>query len=238
MSLPEKRARNKSPLLRMYAVDPPAIVSIVPLGFHATAHKVFHNYSPPTILSAGRRNQSTVHCIDHRKRRGDCSSPCMCGERECIIARVIGYPCFGIPDSLGLSSHDECAICLSAFIFPVMLIECKHSFCSDCIIKWCSKNNICPLCKSTKTDFIEYWNGKYHVRKFQEPIPGHCDDNVIFDSERLQRRAIKSAIRHYKQCFMRPKTVDPTITNENSSTLSRKKKSQETLIILAETAVT
>ena len=26
--------------------------------------------------------------------------------------------------------------------------KCKHSFCSNCLIKWKEKNNTCPYCRS------------------------------------------------------------------------------------------
>lgn len=42
-----------------------------------------------------------------------------------------------------------CPICYNALAFFDVISEltCKHKFHNDCIIKWISKNNSCPLCR-------------------------------------------------------------------------------------------
>ena len=158
-------------------------LSIIPIGFHATAHSVFRNYIPPVFIpKESLRTRTSV--LDH--------SIC----------------CKGDSSDLHVSSNAECAICLDAFLCPVMLIECKHSFCSDCIVKWCSKSNICPLCKSCQTDFIQYrgsgLNGAFHVWRLHDSSD-HCVDGLPADHQRAHRRSIKSAVRHYKRCFLHHK---------------------------------
>ena len=40
----------------------------------------------------------------------------------------------------------ECAICLNTIITSCVG-SCTHHFCSDCLLKWCKTNNVCPKCK-------------------------------------------------------------------------------------------
>jgi len=42
---------------------------------------------------------------------------------------------------------DECTICLDSIQIQGVLDCCQHDFCYDCIIKWSSNSNTCPLCK-------------------------------------------------------------------------------------------
>lgn len=163
---------------------PAAEVSIIPIGFHATAHSVFRNYIPPVFIPKESLRIRTA-ALDH---------PICCKDDY---------------SDLCVSSNSECAICLDTFMCPVMLIECKHSFCSDCIVKWCSKSNICPLCKSCQTDFIQYRgsgiNGAFHVWRLHDSSDRYNDDCLKADVQRAHRRTIKSAVRHYKRCFLNNK---------------------------------
>lgn len=45
--------------------------------------------------------------------------------------------------------EDKCAICLVKFkgVDIIKEFPCKHIFHKDCILKWLSKSNSCPLCK-------------------------------------------------------------------------------------------
>ena len=43
----------------------------------------------------------------------------------------------------------KCPICYKNFLEDKMIqTDCNHSFCIECITKWLSKNNTCPLCRS------------------------------------------------------------------------------------------
>jgi hypothetical protein len=61
-----------------------------------------------------------------------------------------------------------CAICLEPAVKPKVL-QCNHSFCIDCIMKWfeTAKFHTCPCCKQVDTSFESapmrclkkcYWN--------------------------------------------------------------------------------
>jgi len=46
-----------------------------------------------------------------------------------------------------MSEPEECAICLDSIRVQGIIDSCKHDFCYDCILKWSSSSNTCPLCK-------------------------------------------------------------------------------------------
>ena len=41
----------------------------------------------------------------------------------------------------------DCSICLSTIVNKITTI-CNHTFCKDCISKWCSINKSCPMCRT------------------------------------------------------------------------------------------
>lgn len=43
----------------------------------------------------------------------------------------------------------DCSICYETISKPVMDPSCHNIFCGECILKWCSCNDTCPLCRST-----------------------------------------------------------------------------------------
>jgi len=51
-------------------------------------------------------------------------------------------------DVCGRHQKNECPVCYS---FPnksnMTTLECKHSFCTDCITKWLKENDTCPVCR-------------------------------------------------------------------------------------------
>ncbi len=56
-----------------------------------------------------------------------------------------------IADKNLLNNEDICPICIDTFKDItddiLTLNECQHSYCKGCIIKWCSENKTCPVCK-------------------------------------------------------------------------------------------
>lgn len=45
--------------------------------------------------------------------------------------------------------NKECSICLEEMITNVQILTCKHEFHKKCLQRWCSENNICPICRTT-----------------------------------------------------------------------------------------
>ncbi|CAD8070666.1 unnamed protein product [Paramecium sonneborni] len=59
------------------------------------------------------------------------------------------------------SKAQQCGICYNAIENQGILDSCNHSFCSDCIKKWSTIENTCPLCKQKFTQIESKWNRVY-----------------------------------------------------------------------------
>ena len=51
-------------------------------------------------------------------------------------------------------TFSTCGICLENTSKNIMLINCDHQFCKDCIYRWLFDNDTCPMCR-TKVVFEE-----------------------------------------------------------------------------------
>nr|CAH7748336.1 unnamed protein product [Callosobruchus chinensis] len=47
---------------------------------------------------------------------------------------------------ISLNSHITCKLCNGYFVDATTIIECLHSFCRSCIVKYLEKNRYCPVC--------------------------------------------------------------------------------------------
>ena len=47
----------------------------------------------------------------------------------------------------------ECSICL--INTPDSITKCNHYYCYECINKWYTKNNTCPICRKPFYDVIQ-----------------------------------------------------------------------------------
>ena len=47
-----------------------------------------------------------------------------------------------------LDKNTTCAICFDNFKKEDSFreLKCKHEFCEECLIDWCSENKKCPIC--------------------------------------------------------------------------------------------
>ncbi|KAL1430088.1 hypothetical protein MTO96_015567 [Rhipicephalus appendiculatus] len=45
-----------------------------------------------------------------------------------------------------INPHLTCVLCNGYFIDATTIIECLHSFCKTCIVKYLEKNKLCPVC--------------------------------------------------------------------------------------------
>ena len=48
--------------------------------------------------------------------------------------------------------NSECSICYELTRFTLL---CNHSFCLNCIFKWCTINPTCPMCRHEISDEIQ-----------------------------------------------------------------------------------
>ena len=80
-------------------------------------------------------------------------------EEVCTPARHPSAPCGTQPSRLPLprayvqlleAGDEHCAICQEPLLRPVLLDECRHIFCEECILSWSERaaDATCPLCRA------------------------------------------------------------------------------------------
>jgi hypothetical protein len=112
---------------------------------------------------------------------------------------------------------DVCSICLSSYNNPATLLQCNHSFCSDCIIYWMISTSLCcPLCKTEGQFFITSTNGDKIDNKIKVwKVYNKTMDDSSVDNEqpmatnkkmRFSPRGVNDAVLHHNKKFLH--TVD------------------------------
>lgn len=46
-----------------------------------------------------------------------------------------------------ISEELQCVICKEIYERPVMLVQCQHQFCQDCLECWLKETLTCPICR-------------------------------------------------------------------------------------------
>lgn len=65
--------------------------------------------------------------------------------------------CFDSDEELNVEI--TCPICFKKYKNnKTRLIDCNHCFCRDCIIKWKSRNNTCPMCRGDRIQIKNEYN--------------------------------------------------------------------------------
>lgn len=64
------------------------------------------------------------------------------------------YNCKILNENLISQFIDKCPICIQSFKKPVILTNCNHLFCKNCIKKWIDSNSICPICRKPNNKYI------------------------------------------------------------------------------------
>lgn len=78
-------------------------------------------------------------------------------------------------DNNNQKEEEECLICLSTINNKKILVleNCCHKFCYDCIDKWIDVNPICPLCRSEQLNtqiVLKYQRERKLSYKFKKYI--------------------------------------------------------------------
>jgi len=71
-------------------------------------------------------------------------------ELECLKNRILGQ-INELDSKFKVALCDSCHICYENLKNPVLEYNCQNLFCGECLLKWLSNNNSCPLCR-TKID--------------------------------------------------------------------------------------
>ena len=48
----------------------------------------------------------------------------------------------------------KCRICLGEMSNPILIIDCNHDYCHDCIKHWLTISEECPYCKSPVSQLL------------------------------------------------------------------------------------
>ena len=109
--------------------------SIVPAGFESTAHPVFREFIPPIPLPE--------ECI------------CLDSKDSAVSSNHNSQVVPIIPDTAEEEMANLCAICRETISDLVTLVQCKHHFCSKCILSWYKVKVNCPVCKHPGSYFLK-----------------------------------------------------------------------------------
>ena len=112
--------------------------SIVPPGFLAISHPIFSDFVPPLPLPQDLPKLDSENSTEVLARESKCDR-----QNEITLQHE------------DARSASDCSICLCKFTKPVTLINCRHSFCMECVIIWFRTKLQCPLCKSIGTHFVK-----------------------------------------------------------------------------------
>jgi len=42
---------------------------------------------------------------------------------------------------------DNCSVCLDTKTYPLIVLQCTHTFHKNCLLEWTKRNIVCPLCR-------------------------------------------------------------------------------------------
>lgn len=131
---------------------------------------------------------------------------------EEIICRLISQSEPVIDDSqVEHFKHYECIICQHIAIhYPVQHIKCGGLFCENCIAKWLSKNQSCPLCREPAQMSCITDDSCSTIRKMPISVRSHLANvrvkcpidkcEKVFDQAKLKQHLISECIIHCESC--------------------------------------
>jgi hypothetical protein len=71
----------------------------------------------------------------------------------------------------------ECIICVeSCYKENMIILDCNHYFCYNCISTWLQQNNLCPLCR--KTQQIHYDIKNTYKKMEKTPLLNTNNENL------------------------------------------------------------
>ncbi|KAK3025402.1 hypothetical protein RJ639_044657 [Escallonia herrerae] len=121
-------------------------------GFHFEI-ETLAGWSPPKIIIVVEVQKSSTVTSDEDAYEAEESCGFEPDDMEFMIGCLDGYnevPALMEVKKWDHLSDDGCPICLSKFLVGMEVAKphCLHSFHKDCIFKWLSKSNSCPMCRS------------------------------------------------------------------------------------------
>ena len=99
---------------------------------------------------------------------GKCNGKTQCGKR-CKLKRKFNDFC-----SFHEYQRETCVICVQQ-IKSKTILDCEHSYCKKCILKWMCNNFSCPLCRQPITkDRLKIQSINYGIRNKLVKIMEQC----------------------------------------------------------------
>lgn len=86
---------------------------------------------------------------------------------------------------------DNCVVCMCSIREPVMLSECQHIFCGECIMTWLKGNNFCPMCRTLiRPENLIYINTSNTSIEYPRIPPTKCEKLVDIITENRKGKFI------------------------------------------------
>ncbi|XP_045472659.1 brassinosteroid-responsive RING protein 1-like [Harmonia axyridis] len=88
----------------------------------------------------------------------------------------------------GITFEEDCSVCLSRLTGELYLTDCRHSFHKECIDRWCSNSECCPMCRTnlvfeeTCSIFDTNWK-PVNIHRFDKMDSDEEDDESDADDE-------------------------------------------------------
>ena len=106
----------------------------------------------PSAEDAYQRTPLHVATSNVRDLLRQVNAPCSKGATPQELA-ALGRITIATADEIEEWPHQECAVCLVAFVDKVgtelaMMPTCRHVFCRQCVERWLQTHNKCPMCRS------------------------------------------------------------------------------------------
>ena len=122
--------------------------------------------------SVANQNNENKYCKAITTKGGLCTN-----SSSCHPSRGSGIPSEQYCTLHDKRHSDECVVCYEKINIPFKL-NCTHTVCHDCIIKWCDKCNdrnvicSCPMCRrDCSTEWLAYENA---IAKHRKRIMNMC----------------------------------------------------------------
>jgi hypothetical protein len=107
-------------------------------------------------------------------------------------------------NSLSIDSKFECSICYNVLTQPMIIENCSHTFCKNCIMHMLTKDSIpCPLCKQTfnKKNIIENKLLEKQINKTE--VKCLCSNEI----------KLKNLNKHIQECNEYKNNINSQIKN-------------------------
>jgi hypothetical protein len=93
------------------------------------------------------------YCCEASRVQDD-DHPCYNNEEDATVEQTLQEGTFRTDqEAIQSASNSRCGICLeTTLVYPIVLVNCQHKFCSPCLLDSKSQADICPYCRPNADD--------------------------------------------------------------------------------------